>query len=124
MPRGIYERKPKAKKKPAKKSKLKHNPKQLTIDLGMGLAQPTSKEKLTKAIGQVIDAEPSYHKKLKQIFQHKKDELDLLRDMLATFESLSEDARFRAYAYFKNKFSAYDITTVTGGDVTITYAGQ
>lgn len=38
------------------------------------------------------------------------DELDLLRDVLAAFESMSEEARFRAYSYFTSKYSKYGTT--------------
>lgn len=40
----------------------------------------------------------------------KPDELDLLRDMLANFESMAEDARYRAYQYLTSKYSRYGTT--------------
>lgn len=38
---------------------------------------------------------------------YKKDELDIMRDLFASFESLPEDGKLRVMAYFVNKYSKY-----------------
>lgn len=39
-----------------------------------------------------------------------RDELDLLRDMLTAFESMTDEARGRAYDFFTNKYSRYGLS--------------
>ncbi len=45
-----------------------------------------------------------------QIAPPPKDEIDLLRDMLQAFEKMNDDSRFRAYGFFTNKHSQYDLS--------------
>jgi len=106
MPKGVYLRTKSTKKKAAKnKSVNKGNAKQLEINLTGTTYKPTINGELLDEI--IEQRRPSYHKKLMQMLENKGDELDLLRDIVAAFDGLTEDARYRAYAYFKDKFAKY-----------------
>lgn len=48
-----------------------------------------------------------YTKRKKHPIAVKHDELSIMQDMFGSFESLSEDARTRAAAYFVHKYHKY-----------------
>jgi hypothetical protein len=100
MPRGVYDR-----SKTAKKKSAKSNARKLKIDLSSAINQTQIKPELLTNV--IQHQAPSYHKKLMDLLENKKEELYLLSGILTSFESLDEDARYRVYAYFKDKFSKY-----------------
>lgn len=71
-------------------------------------SQPTKRKYVKRT--KKDDINVTGNNKVEVVWVPQQDELDLLRDMLANFESMAEDARYRAYNYFTSKYSKYGTT--------------
>lgn len=82
MPRGIYDRTPKN-----AKSKKRHKPSYGTSDYEYAHADNGSNINVSVIV--------------------RRDDLDVLRDIMAMLESLTEDAKYRVMQYLIHKYKTY-----------------